>query len=193
MDLLKQTIENAFYSFRLKENRETKILNFQVSFEFTWNLIEPNEELPYKMSFFSAGEEKPFPYDMKEDFNSIPLHIPNQLGRDMFKLIIDAVIKRTSSPIAVTVNAHPGYPLTVVTFNKTIMAIKDVKNLIEIIMAAISRAEITEEAIQRETGREEMDDDEIDENVILDYEEDSELRELIKKPPITEYLPLKGE
>lgn len=193
MELLSQSKNGALYHFEFKAEEDGRTLNFRMTFEFAWRFIEPNSDLRYLISFFSTGEEKSFPYEMKKELKSIPLHIPHFIGRDMFKSIMDYFIKQTSAPIVVTINQHPGYPVTVVTYNGSIIESVDVNNLIYTIMAAIGNAEISEEEKTVSEAAETNEDDEFDENIILDYEEDPELMGLIKKPPVNEYLPLKGE
>lgn len=186
MELIHEEHDGFLYILHFARKKEKELERMKVSFESKWSLH--NEE---EMSFYKVGEEREFPYELNKDFKSIPLHIPDNTGRDVFKACFDYLVKVTSAPVHISLTNHPGYPITLLTYNAYVMDKREVLTIAHDIMAAIKIAVITKEEV-KESSEQTPDDNEADENIIIDYEEDPELKALMKQPVKQEILPLEG-
>ncbi|PGQ88215.1 hypothetical protein [Priestia megaterium] len=187
MELIHEEREGFFYTLHFAQKDDNQLQKMTVKFESGWSLLDKNEG----MSFYKIGEERDFPYELNKDFKSIPLHIPDSSGRDVFKACYDYLVNETSAPVHISFTNHPGYPITLLTYNAYVMDKRDVLTIAHDIMAAIKLAVITEEEL-KEQSEPASDTDDTDEDIIVNYEEDPELKALMKQPVKTEILPLEG-
>lgn len=195
MQLTKTDYEDGFYTLEFRKvttNTQTDLL---VVFENNWEFSKQSEDeysIGEVAGTFKREEMTPFPHDMKKNLFSIPLHIPSNDGRQIFKSCMDFFIKRTHAPIHVAFVEHPGYPLVVVSFNSFVIAEMIVTELIEAIMYGIREASLSIQEIEKEEVKQEEDIDEIDENNIIEYEEDEELKAVMKPPVDRSIKPIDG-
>jgi hypothetical protein len=134
--------------------------------------------------FALVGEQESFPYDSKKKLASIPVHIPHPYGRQLFKACMDFYIKESSAPMHTSFCDHPGYPELVVTFDTKVMTAEIVKRLIASITEGIRSCETAIELIEQEE-QETTDDellDEVDEDVVVEFDFEEEVKKAIKEP-----------
>ena len=119
------------------------------------------------------------------------IHIPNNEDRELFSGCIFYYAKESFAPILVEVIPHPGYPLVSLSFDSTILSKEDVSNFATSIMEAVVKADIKDYNYPESTADPE-EDDSTDEEVIVEYEEDEELKKVMYKPSKTIISPLNG-
>lgn len=200
MELKNKEVKDGFYRFEFEGEMDNQVMKVAIQFYEIWSLTDPHkkenfiEEFGKAIGFFMAGQKTQFPYDVRNDLEVIPVHIPHELGRNFFKTCMNYFIERTDAPMRLKEIEHPGYPLVTVTFDKTVIAHKEtVFRWIETIMNAIQTCEVTFEDLPNEVKEDEDDFDEVDEDVIVEFEIDDELAAHIKTPAEPEYLPLEGD
>lgn len=192
MELTVTEHEGNIYKLQFEEKHEDSLSTINVEFSINWSPSKFTGFLKY-MGFAKIGEEQDFPYDMKKDFKVIPLHIPHSIGRELFKQCFDYFAEQNSVPISVQFIQHPGYPLTLLSYNPLIISQTALREIIEAINLGLEYAKVKQEALEAEEQDAVEDDDTVDPNVTVEFEEDDDLK-LIMKPPVkTEFLPMKGE
>jgi hypothetical protein len=183
--------ENCIYKLEFLEKVGNRLLTIRVMFKEDWRFNNKDKELfsdfgVVTMGCFERGPRFDFPYDPKEKLNSIPLHIPHEYGRKIFKLCMDKFIEETSAPMHTAFVPHPGYPLLMVTFDTDIMPGNIVTRLIDSIYDGIYLAETETQLIETE-DQATADDvlDEVDENVVVEFDFDEDLKRVMKEPVST--------
>lgn len=153
------------------------VTDITVIFVEHWNLTGGiNENMGF---YIPQWVTKPFPYDLKATLLSIPIHIPDLRGRYIFKTCFEYFAKVTSLPGHVTSADHPGYPLMIVTFDSYVITEDLIKRIVEAILKGIQEAMIETKEIQSIDEKVEEDPlDDIDEAIVIEYEESDDLKEL---------------
>lgn len=191
MEIISEHNEGTLFTLKLAGTEEDKTTNVIVKFNLEWSLQKEIPDSQKDISFLHIGDEQDFPYDVRQDFKTIPCHIPSSKGREIFKACLDYFSKVSLAPVHIGFAQHPGYPLTLVTYDAVMMSKEQLISIILTVNEAIENASIISESVQLE--QEVMENEDFtDESIIIDYEEDPELKALIKQPQKTEYLPMEG-
>lgn len=175
MEIRNTQYNEGTYSIQFEENNDTHLKTTTISFLERWSLTHPLNENP---SFYMMKEGTNYPYEPKTNLRSIPIHIPHPLGRYMFKTCFDFFARTTDIPAFAGTAEHPGYPLTLVTYDTSVVSAHVIERLITSIMNGIKTAEVHIEEHQSVTSSEDILDD-IDPNAIVEFEFD-EVEELSK-------------
>ena len=190
MELIDSKREGKLVTLTFKETYEAVEIKRMVTINQPLLNFDTEEGGPH---WFSIGEIHPFPYSIKEDFSSIPLHMPDAMTQKIFIEIINAIEKYHKAPIHVTKIEQPGYKVLSLNYNHEILHKDDMLNLIHESVASIHLMEVEETEIEREEVEEEEDFDEVDEDVIVEYDLDDDLKELMHEPDEEEIQPLKED
>jgi hypothetical protein len=196
VQITKVDFDKGLYSIDVKKTHQNKELIISIVFNCDWQFNNPTEnlnEFGKVAGFHIPGKIESFPYDVKTNLQTLPLHIPDSDGRSIFKLCMDVFLKRTNAPVHVASMEHPGYPLTVVTFDNSIIKEEIVADLVLSILESIQEGAVQVLEPKEQDLSEEEDLEEVDENVIIEFEEDEELKGLMKKPVDRSIKPLEGE
>lgn len=195
----KNAVENeGFYRFDFEDAMENKLIKLTIEFYEKWSLTQKRkntlEDFGEVIGFYIPAATNKFPFDIKDSLRTVPLHIPNGTGRHLFKTCFEFFINQTNAPVHVSLTEHPGYPLILVTYDCTIITKEDTVNRwINNIMNGIQSCEVITEELEKDASVEGDDIDEIDEDVIVEYELDDELLKAMKEPAEQVFLPLEGE
>lgn len=188
MDLIhKECPEDHIYKLEFLEKIENHLLTIRMEFKEHWRLVSRHKDLlndfGQTVGLIIRGTEEEFPYDSKKNLVSIPLHIPHPYGRQLFKECMDFYIKESRAPMHTSYSDHPGYPELVVTFDIKILTSDVVRRLIASIMQAINHCETEKQLIETEdqTTEDELLD-EVDENVVVEFDFDEDLKSVMKEP-----------
>jgi hypothetical protein len=185
------------YKLEFWEKVENHLLTIRVEFTEHWRLTSKNEDLLNNFGntvcFAIVGDRTEFPYDPKKNLVSIPIHIPNPYGRQLFKACMDFYIKESSAPMHTAFIDHPGYPELVVTYDTKVLTEELVNRLIVSITEGIRLSRTEKELIETEVPDVDEDTlDEIDEDVVVEFEFDDELKNIMKEPVSNLVLPIGG-
>lgn len=169
MELKTSENKNGHFHFVFADETADKLVEIPIRFFVDWKL---------DFKFLIGPKAVPVPFDFKKILMTIPVHIPKQNKQFFFKRCMDFVIKETDMPTQVEQVPHPGYPLMAITFNPKIIDTEKMNKILETILNAIEGMQVTETEKPKE--EEEVDPlDEIDEDNVIEYEEDPELKEAL--------------
>lgn len=168
MELKSSENNEGHYKLVFKGETEEEEVEIPVQFFVDW-----------KLNFkYSISNPVPVPYDFKKILLSIPVHIPKANKRVLFKACMTYLIQQTDMPAQVETVIHPGYPLSVITFDPKVIEKEDMRGFIVKVMNAIEKAEpnVTEKPKQPESEKDPLDD--VDEQTIIEFEDefDEELK-----------------
>ena len=177
--------EGKIFRLTFSDQSGDMLIKKKVEVEIDWDRFEePNA--------YAMGKSGAFPLDWKSELSSIPIHLPDTEVLAMFKECLEHIIKVKKMPIDISFASHPGYPLTIVTYNGRIIKGADTEELIISILKAISEAEI-ESVLVTEDDEIYEDDEDLLDDVVVEYEEDDELKELMKPIYKERYLSMEGD
>lgn len=191
-----ECLENHTYKLEFIETIEKHLVTIRVTFEEFWRLthaLSLLDDFGRAVGFCIKGDESEFPYESKKSLISIPLHIPSSYGRQLFKSCFDFFIKESQAPMHIATLDHPAYPLLVATFDRNIIGADVVHRLIDSIVKGIQSCETEREFI--ESKKQELDDDQLDEvneDVVVEFEFDEELKKAMKEPVSNLVQPIGG-
>lgn len=173
--------EEHTYKLEFMETIENHLVTIRVEFKEHWRLTSSKKDLLNDfgnvVGFFLKGDMEDFPYDSKKNLASIPLHIPHPLGRQIFKECMDFYTKEAQAPMHTTFSDQ-----VVVTFDKKILTEEVTDRVVTSIMAGIRSAKTEKKLIEVEEIVTDDTLDEVDEDVIVEFEFDEELKSIMKEP-----------
>lgn len=186
MNLIETTYSGDDFRLVFSEEKEDQEIRRIVEITLGWNRFRSADY------FEIVGNAIKFPFDTKQALYSIPIHIPHEEMRQMFKKCFIYIVKTRSLPVDIAEASHPGYPLTVVTYNGDILEKNEMLEIIEFVRDGVAHAQIEYISINEEESLEE--DEEFSEHeVIIEYEEDDDLKEVMKPVNKTRFLPWEDE
>lgn len=195
------------YSFVFEGVRDQHQVRAELSFFESWFFLKEDswDNFHGNISCSFVGDSvknSNFIEDQKYALDSIPVYMPDALGRYMFKFCLEFFISKTGAPIKVDFVNHPGFPLIVVTHNNLLVDGMVIEDLISKIIDAISCAEIHKELINKTDEEIEEEDDKLentDDAEIIDYEfnleefKDKEVVSRLNESSEDQYTPLERE
>lgn len=201
MELIKGTCKDGIYQLEFQEDAENTVLKIWITFNIHWSLTDYKKrnnllgDLGGAVGFYQTGTSVPFPYDVRTNMKTLPVHIPHAIGRQLFKLCFDFFIKWTDAPVHVSTADHPGYPLMMVAYDNSIVLREDtMTGWVESIMRGIQKCYFETELMEKKKDEEEDDIDKVDEDVHVEFElDDPELVSLMKQPAVRTIQPMEGD
>lgn len=165
-------------------NEDTVIT--QVSFEERWSLVDrnsdENEEYRTRAAFHIKEAFVKYPYEVKENLECLPIHIPEASGRYILKACLDIFIKTSLAPMQITAESHPGYPIMVITFNASIIPRENVLQVIDNIISSIENSTVIYKENEKRDPVLAEEDEVADDAPVIEFEEDEEVKSLMKEP-----------
>jgi hypothetical protein len=200
MELISKQVDEYQYRLEFKDTVGNQLIKAVVEFYEAWSLTSKKnilEDFGNTVGFYMpALQVEESPYNVRTNIKTLPVHIPHLLGRYLFKSCFDYFIEQTDAPVQVsTMVEHPGYPLVVVTFDSSVITQPiTVQRWIDNIMAGIRNCKFTTEEIENTSPEQEDEfDDEVDENIIVEFELDDDLKEAMKGSASDEFLDVTDE
>lgn len=139
----------------------------EIKFNIDW-------ELPFK--YLIGPKAVPVPFDFKKLLSTIPIHIPNKIKQQMFKVCMKYLISETDMPVQVETVPHPGYSLIAITFNPKILNIEILEKVMKQILDEIEGTKPTFIPLPEPEVVEADPLDDIDEANVVEFEIDDELK-----------------
>lgn len=208
MKLVEKSREGNTFALVYEDNHENGVVQTVLSFKTERTRFAADvESFANRLTdgaYHTTAEYQFFQHPVKIDemLESKVIHIPNGLGRMMFAQAVQFYFSETMLPAHYAEEDHPGYPLSIITYNNDLNDIPgEIEELVTEVLFALSKMETNwvenEEEFTDGSEEEEFEDedvlDKIEDMEVVDYEEDVELKGVMKEAFKTKYMPYKED
>ena len=186
-------------------NTKVQTTDTHFIFEFSYSRMENQVVNNYKkvisirrpkskVQHFTVWEPEPFPITPIVTTKSIPVLIPKELDREIFRQCIKYIVSVTNESINTTTVENPGYPMISLNYNTLLIDGEQLKEgTVEMLLKIVNAEEEFVGSVKSDNTEDTEEKEELDEDAeILEYDDDEELKAYLKSPQKTEYTSIKN-